>query len=191
MKIVYFIFLGLCLISSGCGLRQREEALEKKENEINQKEQRLLLREKELQLKEEELAQRQRVMDSTQNQFLTNDSAVINPQIIGNWSVTMRCTATTCEGSAIGDTKNETWQIYYQDQNVIIKAFADNKLVRTYTGVHTDRNIQLVAQQDETMPQAKMTVQLNLKTANEMDGTREIVRANNCQIVYALTLRKS
>ena len=191
MKIVYFLFLCLALVSSGCGLREREDALEKRENEINQKEQRLLLLEKELQLKEEELALRQRQMDSTQNQFARKDSAVINPQLIGNWAVTMRCTATTCEGSAVGDTKNETWQIYYQDQNVIAKAISDNKLVRTYTGIYTDNELLLTAQQEPEAPNTKITVRLTPKNENELEGTREIVRTDVCHIVYSITLKKA
>lgn len=189
MKIFYFIFIGCCLLGSGCGLREREDALEKRENEINQKEQRLLLLEKELQLKAEELAQQQSV-DSSEWHYGAKDSAVINRQLIGNWTVTMVCTKTTCEGSAVGDTKNEVWEIYYVDQNVIVQAKADNKLVRTYTGVYVDNSLQLTAQQQSEAPDTKITVKLTPKSNIELEGTREITRADVCQIVYALTLKK-
>ncbi len=190
MKLLYFV-LAICLIfNSGCGLREREDALEKRENEINQKEQRLLLLEKQLQLKQEELAQRQKSMDSTQMQMNLADSAEINPAIVGNWAVNMRCTVTTCEGSAVGDTKNENWQIAYQGTNVIVKAMADNKLVRVYSGIYADNSLQLTAQQEPEAPNTKITVKVNFKTQNELEGTREIIRADVCHIVYALTLKK-
>lgn len=190
MKIIYFIFISLLLLNTGCGLRQREEALEKRENEINQKEQRLLLLEKQLQLKEEDLLQRQKVMDSTLNQYAAADSAIVNPAIVGNWATTMRCTATTCEGSAVGDTKNEQWEIAYQGTNVIVKAKADGNLVRVYSGIYTDNSLQLTAQQEPEAPNTKITVRLTPKNEKELEGTREIVRTDVCHIVYTLTLKK-
>jgi len=190
MKFIYFLLAIYLVIGSGCGLRQREEALVKKENEINQKEQRLLLLEKQLQLKEEELVQRQKSMDSTQMQMDLADSVQVNPAVVGNWSVTMRCTVTTCEGSAVGDTKNENWQIAYQGANVIVKAMADNKLVRVYSGTFSENSLDLVAQQEPEAPNTKITVKLSFKTPTELEGTREIIRADVCHIVYALTLKK-
>lgn len=190
MKIFHFIFIVCCLLGSGCGLREREDALEKRENEINQKEQRLLLLEKKLQLKEQELALQQGGIDSSEMQYGAADSGIINRQIIGNWAVTMVCTVTTCEGSAVGDTKNEVWEIYYVDQNVIVQAKADNKLVRTYSGVFADNSLQLTAQQQPEAPNTKITVKLMPKNKLEMEGTREITRADVCHIVYALTLKK-
>jgi hypothetical protein len=190
MKIFHFFFILCCLVSSGCGLREREDALTIKENEINQKEQRLLLLEKQLQLKEQELLLQQQNMDSTNQLYGASDSVTINRQIIGNWAVNMVCTVTTCEGSAVGDTKNEIWEIYYVDQNVIVQAKADNKLVRTYSGVYADNTLQLTAQQQPEAPDTKITVKLTPKANLEMEGTREITRADVCHIVYALTLKK-
>lgn len=190
MKFFYFLLAVSIVSSSGCGLREREEALEKRENEINQKEQRLLLLEKQLQLKDEALQQRQKSIDSTQMQMSLADSAEINPAIIGNWAVTMRCTVTTCDGSAVGDTKNELWEISYQGKNVIVKAKADNKLVRVYSGLYDENTLQLTAQHEPEAPNTKITVKLTPKTENELEGTREIIRADVCHIVYATTLKK-
>lgn len=190
MKLIYFVFVASLIFCSGCGLREREAALDKRENEVNQKEQRLLLLEKQLQLKEDELAERQKSMDSTQNRFGLSDSAIVNPAITGNWDVTMKCTATTCEGSAVGDTKNERWEIAYQGTNVIVKANADGKLVRVYSGIYADNSLQLVAQHEPEAPNTRITVKLNPKTPTELEGTREIVRTDVCHIVYAVTLKK-
>jgi hypothetical protein len=189
MKIWPVLFLLPCLLLPSCGIREREEALEQREKEINQKEQSLLLLEKQLQLKEEDLLRRQKILDST-HQLARLDSSLINPKLVGKWAATMRCTATTCEGSAVGDVKNELWNIAYQDRNVIVKAMADGKLVRTYTGAFTENNLQLTAQQEENAPQTKMTAQLTFRSDTELEGERKIMRDNSCQIVYALTLSK-
>ena len=187
MKIWPAIFL-LVLFSS-CGIREREEALEQREKEINQKEQSLLLLQKQLQLKEEDLLRRQQILDSTQ-QLAAQDSALVNPKLPGRWAVTMRCTATTCDGSAVGDVKNEQWDIAYQDRNIIVKAMADGKLVRTYTGAFRENKMLLTAQQEPNTPPVTMTVQLQFRSDTEMEGEREITRANNCRIVYVLSMNK-
>src|SRR5215210_2833837 len=126
------VFLGLWLmIATGCGLQEREKELENKISKVNQKEQKLLLKEKSLQLKEEELAHREKLLDSASKK-VADSVAVLHPELAGTWNVTMRCTETTCAGSAVGDTKNEQWVISYQDNTVIANAISDNKIVRVY-----------------------------------------------------------
>lgn len=188
MKLLHALFLLCCFLLSSCGIREREEALAQRENEINQKEQSLLLLQKQLQLKEEDLLRQQKILDSTQ--LLARDSSAVDLRVVGKWAVTMRCTATTCGGSAVGDVKNEQWDISYQDKNVIIKAMADGQLVRTYTGAFIENSLQLAAQPDANALQTKMTVKLNIRSDTEIDGEREIVRPDNCHIVYALSLSK-
>ena len=190
MKKIYFIFICCFFFTSGCGIREREQALEKKENEINQKEQQLLLLEKQLEIKEEALAQMQKSMDSTNQRSDSSNSGVINSNLVGNWAVTMRCTLTTCEGSAVGDTKNEQWEIAYQGTGVIVKASADNKLVRVYSGIFKENSLELTAQHEPEAPNTKITVKLIPKNNLELEGTREIIRADVCHIVYAMTLKK-
>ncbi len=190
MKLIYLMLLYFSICSSGCGLRERETALEKRENEINQKEQQLLLLEKQLALKEEALTEREKNIDTLPPQVFVADSALLDTTIIGGWSVNMRCTETTCEGSAVGDTKNEVWTIEYQNKAVIVKAMADKKLVRTYTGTYKENGLQLTAQQEPAAPANKITVNLELKSPDGMEGIREIRRPEECRIVYAVTLKK-
>ena len=189
MKNGAVIFLLACSLFASCGIREREEALEQREKEINQKEQSLLLLQKQLQLKEEDLLLRQKILDSTQL-VANTDSTLVPAHLMGKWAVTMRCTATTCEGSAVGDVKNEQWDVAYQGRNIIVRAMADGKLVRTYTGVFGDNKVQLSAQQEPGAPPVKMVVQLGFRSDNEMEGEREITRANNCRIVYAISMSK-
>ena len=55
----------------------------------------------------------------------------------------MTCIETTCPGSAVGDTKTETWDINYENNLIIAKAMANNKLVRVYTGSYDGTNLTL------------------------------------------------
>lgn len=187
------LFLGLWLITStGCDLREREMELEKKLSEVNQKEQELLVKEKSLQLKEDELAQKEKLLDSASNKLMADSLAVLHPELPGTWNVTMRCTETTCPGSAVGDVKNEQWQISYQDNTVIVNAMSDNKLVRTYSGTYTGSVIELSTQPDTAQAgqNTKMVVRLQVTKDNEMTGQREIIRPEDCRIVYSLDLKK-
>lgn len=173
---------------SGCGLQQREEELKKKEAELNQKEQQLLLREKTLQLKEEELAEKQMKYDT-----LARDSSLLaHPNIPGTWSTKMTCEETTCTGSAVGDTKIEQWIISFESGHIVAKAMADDKLTRVYIGTLNGNAIELnQASQDSSAKQTTMiTVRLTIKDEKTLEGKREIVRNNDCRIVYALEMNK-
>jgi hypothetical protein len=190
MKLFYLLLLFFAFIINGCGLRERELALEIKEDSINQKEQRLLLLEKQLQLKEEALLVREKETDTTLQKNLRADSMLVNLSLVGKWSVQMRCTETTCEGSAVGDIKNETWDIEYQNYIVIAKAMAGNKVVRVYSGTYKENVLQLLAEQESSTPNARITVRIQQKNPTELEGIREINRAESCRIVYALLMRK-
>ena len=185
------LFSGLCLMTS-CSLREREKEIEKKMSELNQKEQELVLKEKSLQLREDELAKKEKLLDSTLNKRQGDTLATVNPQLVGNWVVKMNCIETTCSGSAVGDTKTEQWEISYQENTVIAKAMAGQALVRIYTGSYSGNTLQLTTQSEQAsgLQAAKMTVTLILSHDNEMEGEREIIRADDCKIVYALQLKK-
>ena len=173
----------------GCDLRERETALEQREASLNEREQQLLLKEKSLQLKEEELLKRQQQMDST---AITDTTAQYNAALTGTWAVQMTCTETTCDGSAVGDTKTETWELSYQDRNVIAKASVNNELVRVYSGTYTGTTLELVeTMQGSTQPAVKIVARLQLVNDNELTGQRVIERTSeNCRIVYAMTMNK-
>jgi hypothetical protein len=186
-----FLFLVMAFTASGCGMRERELKLDQKMSEINQKEQELLLKEKSLQLKEEELAKKEELLDSS-SRSPVDTFLVQHPQLPGKWNVTMRCTETTCPGSAVGDTKNEQWEISYQNNGIVAEAFSDNKLVRVYTGNSNGSVVELSTQPDNADPSlaTKMIVRLQEIKENEMRGQREIIRPDNCHIIYALELKK-
>jgi hypothetical protein len=176
------------ILFSGCSLQQKEEALKKKEAELNQKEQELILREKTLQFKEEELTKKQMRLDSVAK----DSSLLVHPDLTGAWSTKMTCVETTCAGSAVGDTKTEQWIIAYEADHIIAKAMTNNKLTRVYTGSFNGNTIELSQESEvaDSEPSATMTVRLMVKDSTNLEGQREIVRDNNCKIVYALQMQK-
>jgi hypothetical protein len=188
MKLVILLLL-TCFFSFGCGLREREQQLEKKTVEANEKEQELLLKEKSLQLKEEELAKREKLLDSSIKSAPDSFFAT-HPQLFGKWIVTMRCIETNCAGSAVGDTKTELWELSYQNQGIVAKAFSDDKLVRVYVGSNSGNTIKLSTEPDNEEVSSKMLVTIQDIKDNEMQGQREIIRPGDCHIVYALDFKK-
>ena len=184
------LFLGLLFfLLQSCNLRTREETLQKRETALSVKEQELLLKEKTLQLKEEELASKQRAFDSSSRML---DTAKINPAIVGTWAVQMTCTQTNCSGSAVGDTKTETWELSYQKNNIIAKAKVNDDLVRVYSGILTGNALELTETHDaSTQPSTKIVVRLQTTSDTKLEGQREITRLNeDCKIVYAMVMEK-
>jgi hypothetical protein len=190
MKYVILVYL-FSFFAAGCGLREREMELEKRTNELNRKEQELLLKIKSFQLQEEELLKRQKQLDSS-SRLLADSFLLQHPKILGKWNVTMHCTETTCPGSAIGDIKNEQWEISYQNKQVIAQAYSDNKLVRIYSGNYNGSAIELSTGPDnpDLSLSTNMIVRIQEIKENEMRGKREIIRPDNCRIIYDLLFKK-
>ncbi|MDO9373790.1 MAG: hypothetical protein Q7T76_05215 [Ferruginibacter sp.] len=194
MRWLYLLLLSSLIASPGCSADEQEKMLQAKETKLNEKEQQLSIREQTIQLKEEELTRRQQLLDSTTVKVpaLPDTLSRLHPQLPGVWNVTMRCTETTCAGSAVGDTKTEQWQLSFQNNNIIVQAMSDKKLLRIYTGSYIANFFELSSHQEGVDQQqaTKMLVKLQVKKADEMTGQREIIRENDCRIVYALELRK-
>lgn len=197
MKWICFLLL-VPILAPSCSIREREKELDRKISEINQREQELVLREKSIGIKEEELARRQQQIDSifartpATDSLSTDSSVAIDPAVAGTWSVRMTCVETTCAGSAIGDTRNERWEISIQDGSVIARAMSGNKLIRSYSGGMRGEALNLTTQQDAngTDPSVRMIVRLQSIRANEMEGRREIIRGDDCRILYRMDMKK-
>lgn len=187
MKGFGILLLVLLLGTSGCDLRKREEALQQKEAALNAREQQLSLREKTLQVKEDELLKREQQLDST---LKTDSTHLVNPALIGRWDVRMVCTETTCPGSAVGDTKTEVWDFSYEGNTIVVKAVVSEKLVRVYTGTYNGNTIELVEEITTGATSSKMVIRLRIIDPAHMEGQREIVRENECRVLYALQLQK-
>src|SRR5690606_13756599 len=110
--------------------REREQKLQEREKAVNLKEQELKLWEQRLKLKEEELDKRDK-----DDSLRADTMGFFNPSLPGDWLVKMRCTETSCETSAIGDTRTEKWHIEFENNTVIVKALSNNKITRVYSGL--------------------------------------------------------
>ena len=187
MKWNFFLLLLIFSMLYSCDYKQREEDIRKKEKELNLKEQHLLQKEKTLSLKEDELLQRERKLDTIANDSLK----LIHQPFIGTWLVNMTCSETTCAGSAVGDTKTETWIITFEQEHLIARAQAGNDLIRIYTGLFNGTEVILNETKNDTnAPLTQMTVRLRMVDEKNLEGHREIVRENQCKVVYTLQMKK-
>lgn len=193
MRLKWFFFLliltGFTL--SGCNLREREIALEKRAAQIDEKEQLLFMKEQSLEAREQMLNDREKLLDSTTLKN-ANDSLFLKfPKLPGSWAVKMVCIETNCPGSAVGDTKNEQWDFTFHDNAIIATAISNNQMVRVYSGTYFANSIRLSVQKDTADDQtAKMLVRLQGVKDKEMVGEREIIQESGCRIVYSLQLKK-
>jgi len=190
MKFILFL-IPLLIFLPSCEFKERREKLNQKEEELKQWEQQLSLKKDSLQLQAAELAKREMFLDSTK--LITIDTlSALYPRVPGIWNVLMKCTETTCSGSAVGDTKKEQWEISFSNNTIVAKAMSDNKLLRIYSGSFTGNAFELSSQQENVTTQqgAKMFVRLQTGKENQMTGQREISRPEDCRIVYALELSK-
>lgn len=183
------VLLSALILLSGvsCQNQEQEQQLRQREASLTQREQALQLREQDLVLREQRLTKATQVLDSSSQQ--PADSTL--SRLVGAWATRMECTETNCPGSAIGDTKNERWQISYAQQAVQVLATFNNKVVRTYSGTIAGNTLELTAQHpaNDTLADAAITVRLSLADNGRLEGRREINRAG-CRILYALTLTR-
>ena len=186
MKPKPIILFVLIIFLQSCGLNEREKNLQKLQKETAQKEQGLLAWEQRLKLKEEALDLARLSLDSAK--MLADSASVYDPAIVGKWTVKMSCIETTCDGSALGDTKTEQWDISYNQNSIVVKAYSGPVLIRVYVGKYRDNQLKVL----DERPNVDVSFKAALNFINEkrMDGTREILQAN-CKIVYALTAEKS
>lgn len=182
------ILLVVSLILSGCGKSANQENIEKREKQIQLKEQQLKAFEQQLKLKEQNLLSREQQLDSLKIQ--SDTVGVYNPKLIGNWMVNMQCIETTCEGSAIGDTKTEQWNIAYKNNKVVVSASSNKKVIRVYTGLYKENTLELKAHPSDLETEMSAVLTPHSSTENLMEGRRIINHSGKCKIVYALKAEK-
>ncbi|RZM20873.1 MAG: hypothetical protein EOO88_34930 [Pedobacter sp.] len=179
--------LFLCFfVLLGCGPNGQEKSLKERQNLAAQKEQELLAWEQQLKMKEIELENTKQVLDSAKKQI--DSASTVNPDIVGKWVVKMTCTETNCEGSALGDTKTEQWEISYEGTTVLVKAYSGLVLTRVYTGKYKDNVLSIVDEKPNN--DATFSATLKFIDNKRMDGTREVLQ-KTCKIVYALNIQRS
>jgi hypothetical protein len=184
-----FAALLLLVFSFGCNYREQEEELQKREAALNEKEQNLIVRERTLDIREQEFLNNKKLADSVKG---IDTSQVINPDMIGLWEVKMTCTESTCPGSAVGDTRLEHWNVHYLQKSIIVKAYANEQMVRVYTGFYTGNTVELIAESNTKGSDlhSKMIVRLHFTDKVHLEGQREIIRDSSCKVVYAVQMVK-
>lgn len=178
------LFISVVLLQS-CGVNDREQKLKQKQEEMMLKEQQLMVWEQQLKIRERQLETEKVSLDSVKKQI--DSAGVYNPAISGKWSVKMSCTETSCDGSAIGDTKTEQWYISYNQNRVTVRAYSGPVLIRVYVGAYKNNSLKIV--DEKPNPDALIGATLNFINEGRMDGIREI-RQKDCKIVYVLNARK-
>src|SRR5690606_14738284 len=171
------------LIFSGYQNREHEQKLQDREKALALKEQELKVWEQRLKLREEELDKREK-----QDSLNADTIGFFNPSIPGDWLVKMRCTETSCETSAIGDTRTEKWHMEFENNKVIVKALSNNKVTRVYSGLYNGQSLQLKA--NDPSSDTDIKVSLSFTAPSRMEGERQISQSGNCKVTYALTLEK-
>jgi len=184
-------FIGFILIISiltACGNKEDSDRLNLREKKVSQKEEELKVFEQQLISKEIELSSRERLLDSLEH--MGDTTGIYNSKLIGNWTVTMKCTETSCEGSALGDTKTERWNIAYHNNRVVVKVLSKNTITRVYLGVYTETGLALQSRQQEGDVLTTMNILLNQISVDKMEGIREINQGGKCKIIYSVGLSK-
>lgn len=185
MKLTPILCVFLLLICAGCGFEDREKSLNAREEQLSQKRQELLLWEQRLTIRERDLDARKLMLDSNDK---TIDTAMgNNAAVIGKWVIKMQCTETSCDGSAIGDSITEHWEVTSNDNQVVAKVYAGQKLSRIYNGFYRQNTLVLV--DDKSPTESLIRIVLRVTPGSSMEGTREIVQ-KNCKIVYSLTAKR-
>ena len=186
---VVLVILSFCF---SCKTDNREKMLAEKAAQLDAKERELELRQQSLALREEELLRQERLIDSLNTRATADSLSVLHPGLAGLYNVAMRCIETTCAGSAIGDTKSEQWQFSLADNMINVNAISNQQIVRVYKGRYVGNMIELVVQADSVSALAAGTITVKLQQTgdNQMRGSREIMRQDNCRIVYDLKLQK-
>jgi hypothetical protein len=179
----YIIFLAFTLLLICCGENGRRK------KELEKKEQQLKVWEQQLSLREQALIKKEYIIDSLNS--YSDTAGVFDPKLVGDWKMTMVCTETTCEGSAIGDTKTEHWNISYQNNRVVARVIANKQLIRHYSGFFKENTLELTADQaPESEAQMRVVLNPNPAITNLMEGQRVINQGGKCKIVYQLKAEK-
>lgn len=188
MRIYYPVVLLILMVGiSGCGLAEREKRLKDHEARLLQKEQELLAKEQLLLQKETSLNALEQTLDS--NKKIWDTVGVYEPALVGDWAVTMTCTETSCEGSAIGDKKTERWVIFYENASVKVNAYSGKNLTRTYLGLYKNNQLSLKVPDDTQGTVISVQMRPATDKQNKFIGKREIQQPN-CKIVYELDVTK-
>lgn len=176
--LVFALFLFSCTNQEEQQLRARSAALDKLRDS-------LMAKERALNLKAEELDRREQVLDTTTTDI---PEGIMNSNLTGKWQVKMTCVETNCTGSAIGDVRNEQWNIAYRNDLFIVEGLANGKVNTLYTGLYNGQELQLNS--GTSAVGTVISIVLTPAESGSMVGRREVTQAGGCKIFYRLNLNK-
>lgn len=182
MKKIFLLLFTIILFSCS---NQQEQQLKEQSLALDKLKDSLSVRARELDLKAQELEKREQMLDSTNTNM---PEGIVNPNLTGKWQVKMTCAETNCSGSAIGDVRNEQWNIAYRNDLFIVEGLADGAVNTLYTGLYNGQEMQL----NSGASSAGTTISIVLTPAENgnMVGRREVTQAGGCKIFYRLNLNK-
>lgn len=182
MRKIYLLLFSLIMLSCN---NQDAKDMEERGVALDKLRDSLLVKERQLDLKAQELEKREQMLDST----TTNaPEGIINPNLTGKWQVKMTCVETNCTGSAIGDVRNEQWNLSYRNDLFIVEGLTNGVVNTLYTGLYNGSELQLNA--DNTAAGTVISIVLTPAEGGTMTGRREVTQAGGCKIFYRLNLTK-
>lgn len=191
-----FIYVStFLLIAAGlgsCGFEERKKALDAREISLKEREQNLLIKEKMLIQLEDSIKLSIARQDSL-SLSLKSLGLPLPDSLQGTWNINMLCTQTNCSGSAVGDTRKESWTFSGGDSTgVYVKAMQGDNLVRIYTGIFDGSGFVLSTPNlSGEANTTTMNVKLNINSADKLSGTRIIQQADGCTITYKVDADRS
>ncbi|OJV51989.1 MAG: hypothetical protein BGO31_10000 [Bacteroidetes bacterium 43-16] len=192
-KLIYVsTFLLITASLSSCGFEERKKALDAREVSLRDREQSLLMKEKMLTQLEDSIKLSIAQQDSM-TLSLKNLGLPLPDSLQGTWNINMLCTQTSCSGSAVGDTRKESWTFSGGDSTgVYVKAMQGENLVRVYSGIYDGSGFILSTPNVSGDPNAtSMNVKLAVNTPDKLSGTRIIQQADGCTITYKIDADRS
>ncbi len=187
-KFIYVsTFLLIAAGLSSCGFEERKKALDARETALKEREQNLLVKQKMLLQLEDSIKLSIAQQDSL-TISLKNIGLPLPDSLQGTWNVNMLCTQTNCSGSAVGDTRKESWTFSGGDSTgVYVKAMQGENLVRVYSGIFDGSGFVLSTPNVAGEVNATtMNVKLNINTRDKLSGSRIIQQADGCTITYKI-----
>jgi len=189
IKSSYTIALVFSLLISGCGNNEEKKNIAIREQNVLRREQELKLLDQQLKLKEQELAGREQRLDSADS-VLRDSVGVYDAKIIGDWTISMQCTETNCTGYAVGDVKTEQWNISYDNNKVLVRAYVNKTVVRTYSGLFINNMVKLTANLSDAQTRIDVILRPELTNEKLMSGRRVINHEGECRTVFDIRAEK-
>ena len=175
----------------GCGFEERKQALDAREANLQAREQNLLMKQKMLTQLEDSIKLNIAKQDSA-TLALKNLGLPLPDSLQGVWNINMVCTQTNCSGSAVGDSRKETWTFTGGDSTgVYVKAMNGDKLIRIYSGIYDGSAFILSTPTDTMTNTSVMNVKLNIDNVNKLSGSRVINQADGCSTTFRLDADRS